>query len=160
MFSLYYLAYFVSDDDIISRAKEIITEDEIACFYPPLWFVIFTNVSRCLFYQHFMSSFLYFAKLFFYLQFVFVIDWQKNIGTKAACKKLLKLNTVCSWLSMHHWDFLSTAWGVASSGLSSVRGFRDWRPTFVKKTQNFLTWSIAEQKEFLYETKARIRALD
>ena len=45
MFSLYYWAYFVSDDDVISRTKEAVTEDEIACFYPPLWFVIFTNVS-------------------------------------------------------------------------------------------------------------------
>ena len=36
MFSLYYWAYFVSDDDVISRTKEAVTEDEIACFYPSI----------------------------------------------------------------------------------------------------------------------------
>jgi hypothetical protein len=58
-------------------------------------------VNRCQFYQHFASNFLYesvfqnffvqkyFSKLFFNLQFGFVIFWWKNIGAKAACKMFL-----------------------------------------------------------------------
>jgi hypothetical protein len=46
MFSLYYLAYFVADtEDIVLRVQASQTEEEIACFYPPFWFVLFTNVS-------------------------------------------------------------------------------------------------------------------
>jgi len=46
MFSLYYLAYFVSEDDeVVLKARAIQANEEIACFYPPFWFVLFTNVS-------------------------------------------------------------------------------------------------------------------
>ena len=49
MFSLYYLAYFVSgDDEVALKARELQANEEIACFYPPLWFVVFTNVSSFL----------------------------------------------------------------------------------------------------------------
>jgi hypothetical protein len=38
MFSLYYLAYFVSaDDEVALKAKEMQADENIACFYPPLW---------------------------------------------------------------------------------------------------------------------------
>jgi len=48
-------------------------------------------VSRCQFYQHLKSSFFVwkcFCSAFLYLQFGFVTFWQKNIGTKAALKKV------------------------------------------------------------------------
>ena len=45
MFSLYYLAYFVPEEEVVIKVKEAELEDEIACFYPPFWFVLFTNVS-------------------------------------------------------------------------------------------------------------------
>lgn len=46
MFSLYYLAYFVAEnDEVVLKARAIEANEEIACFYPPFWFVLFTNVS-------------------------------------------------------------------------------------------------------------------
>jgi hypothetical protein len=47
MFSLYYLAYFVSPEEgeIVLKARAIQVDEDIACFYPPFWFVLFTNVS-------------------------------------------------------------------------------------------------------------------
>ncbi len=52
--------------------------------------------SQVLIHQQFISSFFVqkcLAKLFLYLQFGFVIFWQKNIGAKAASKMLVKLTT-------------------------------------------------------------------
>jgi len=54
------------------------------------------NRPRCQFHQYFMSSFVctkVFCTAFLCLQFGFIIFWRKNIGKKAACKRLVKYVT-------------------------------------------------------------------
>jgi hypothetical protein len=44
---------------------------------------------------------------FLYIQFGFVIFWQKNIGAKAACKMLLKLTADVNFTNILQAAFLS-----------------------------------------------------
>jgi len=43
MFALYYMTYFKPNNP--DSTNDQLSADEVSCFYPRLWFVIFTNVS-------------------------------------------------------------------------------------------------------------------
>ena len=55
------------------------------------------------FHQYFKSCFFcmkVFWVLIIYIQFGFVIFWRKEIGTKAACKMLVRLKTGFLWTTL------------------------------------------------------------
>jgi len=83
-------------------------------WYAEVWFKVptttqsFVTSSRCQFHQHFMGSFFMrkcFLKLLLFLQFAFVIFWQKIIGAKAVCIMLMKLSQCVSFTNI----FLSSS---------------------------------------------------
>jgi hypothetical protein len=43
MFVLYYMAYFKPKDP--DQVSNYVSSADVSCFYPPLWFVVFTNIS-------------------------------------------------------------------------------------------------------------------
>ena len=56
--------------------------------------VLLVSISATFYKQLFCTK--AFCAAFLYLQFVFVIFWQKEIGAKAACKVLVKLTSFCT----------------------------------------------------------------